>query len=74
MMPLGLSDLPVERLADACTGKNGGMRWSACCDNPFLGGLPDTSNVHDSERLRHDPAIRWVVGGNAASGFAASAS
>jgi hypothetical protein len=31
MMPLGLSDLPVERLADARTGKNGGMR------------LPDTS-------------------------------
>jgi hypothetical protein len=30
--------------------------------------------VNDSERLRHDPAIRWVVGGNAASGFAASAS
>jgi hypothetical protein len=43
MMPLGLSDLPVERLADARTGKNGGMRWSACCGNPFSGGLPDTS-------------------------------
>jgi hypothetical protein len=43
MMPLGLSDLPVEKLADARSGKNGGMRCSACCGNPFSGGLPDTS-------------------------------
>jgi hypothetical protein len=28
--------------------------------------------VNDAERPRHDPAIRWVVGGGAASGAAAS--
>jgi hypothetical protein len=30
--------------------------------------------VNDAERLRHDPAMRWIVGGKAAqsSGFAES--
>jgi hypothetical protein len=28
--------------------------------------------VNDAERLRHDPAMRWIVGGKAASGAAAS--
>ena len=31
-------------------------------------------DVNDAERLRHDPAMRWIVGGKAASGCAASAS
>jgi hypothetical protein len=30
--------------------------------------------VNDNERLRHDPATRWIVGGKAASGAAASPS
>jgi Transposase DDE domain group 1 len=30
--------------------------------------------VNDAERLRHDPAMRWIVGGKAAHGFAASPS
>jgi len=30
--------------------------------------------VNDAERLRHDPAIRWIVGENAVSGRGASAS
>src|SRR4029079_13802168 len=31
-------------------------------------------DVNDAERLRHDPAMGWVVGGKAAHGFAASPS
>ena len=31
-------------------------------------------DVNDAERLRHDPAMRWVVGEKAAAGCAASAS
>jgi len=27
--------------------------------------------VNDAERLRHDPAMRWIVGGKAAQGSAA---
>ena len=34
----------------------------------------DTEDVNDAERLRHDPAMRWIVGGIAVSGAAASAS
>ena len=39
-----------------------------------FGRLAGYEDVNDAERLRHDPAMRWVVGGKAASGFAASAS
>jgi hypothetical protein len=31
-------------------------------------------DVNDAERLRHDPAVRWIVGGKAAQGRAASPS
>ena len=30
--------------------------------------------MNDAERLRHDPAMRWIVGGQAAQGRAASPS
>ncbi len=30
--------------------------------------------MNDAERLRHDPAMRWIVGGKAAQGRAASLS
>jgi hypothetical protein len=30
--------------------------------------------VNDAERLRHDPAMRWIVGGKATQGAAASPS
>jgi hypothetical protein len=36
--------------------------------------LPDIEDVNDAERLRHDPAMRWIVGGKAAKGRAASPS
>jgi hypothetical protein len=51
----------------------GGMLWSACCASLFarLAGYED---VNDAERLRHDPAMRWIVGGKAALGAAASPS
>jgi hypothetical protein len=31
-------------------------------------------DVNDAERLRHDPAMRWIVGGKAAQSSAASPS
>jgi hypothetical protein len=39
-----------------------------------FGRLAGYEDVNDAERLRHDPAMRWVVGGKAASGAAASPS
>jgi hypothetical protein len=37
-------------------------------------GLAGYDDVNDAERLRHDPAMRWIVGGKAAHGSAASPS
>ena len=37
-----------------------------------FGRLAGYEDVNDADRLRHDPAIRWIVGGRAAQGCAAS--
>ena len=39
-----------------------------------FGRLAGYEDVNDAERLRHDPAMRWIVGGKAAQGRAASPS
>jgi hypothetical protein len=39
-----------------------------------FGRLAGYENVNDAERPRHDPAMRWKVGGKAAQGSAASPS
>jgi Transposase DDE domain group 1 len=39
-----------------------------------FGRLAGYEDVNDAERLRHDPAMRWIVGGKAAQGCAASPS
>ena len=50
-------------------------RWLVCCGSRYLVALPDTrEDVNDAERLRHDPAMRWIVGGKAAQRSAASPS
>src|SRR5262245_28234647 len=38
------------------------------------GRLAGYEDVNDAERLRHDPAMRWIVGGKAAQRSAASPS
>src|SRR5947208_6564522 len=52
-------------LADARSGKNG---------RHVFGRLAGYEDVNDAERLRHDPAMRSIVGGKATSGCAASPS
>jgi hypothetical protein len=71
---LGLSDLACERLADVRTGKNGRHALVGMLRQAVFGRLAGYEDVNDAERLRHDPAMRWIVGGKAASGCAASAS
>jgi hypothetical protein len=63
---LGLSVMAGEMLADARTGKN--LRQSV------FGRLAGYEDVNDAERLRHDPAMRWIVGGKAVVRRAASPS
>jgi hypothetical protein len=71
---LGLSAMAGETLADARTGKNGRHALIGLLRQSVFGRLAGYEDVNDAERLRHDPAMRWVVGGEAAQGRAASAS
>jgi len=71
---LGLSAMAGETLADARTGKNGRHALMGMLRQSVFGRLAGYEDVNDAERLRHDPAMRWIVGGKAAKGRAASAS
>jgi len=74
---LGLSETAGDRLADARTGKNGQHALVGMLRQAVFGRLAGNEDVNDAERLRHEPAMRWIVGGKAskaASGCAASAS
>jgi hypothetical protein len=61
-------------LADARTGKNGRHALVGMLRQSVFGRLAGYEDVNDAERLRHDPAMRWIVGGKAALGAAASPS
>jgi Transposase DDE domain group 1 len=71
---LGLSGIAGEALADARTGKNGRHALVGMFRQSVFGRLAGYADVNDAERLRHDPAMRWVVGGRAAISGAASPS
>jgi DDE family transposase len=68
---LGLTEMAGETLADAQTGRNGRHALVGLPRQSVFGRLED---VNDAEHLRHDPAIRWIVGGTAAHSNAASPS
>ena len=63
-----------ELLADARTGKNGRHALVGLLRQSVFGRLAGYKGVNDAERLRHDPATRWIVGGKAALNAAASPS
>ena len=71
---LDLTDTGADRLADARTGKNGRHRLVGMLRQSVFGRLAGYEDVNDAERLCRDPALRWVVGNRAITGFAASAS
>jgi hypothetical protein len=71
---LGLSAAAGETLADARTGKNGRHALVGLLRQSVFGRLAGYEDVNDAERLRHDPAMRWIIGGKAAQGCAASPS
>src|SRR4030088_1153647 len=70
---LGLTAMVSEKLADARTGKNGRHALAGLFRQSVFGRLAGYEDVNDAERLRHDPAMRWIVGGKAAQGRAAFA-
>ncbi len=71
---LCLTDTAADMLADARTGKNGRHRLAGLLRQSVFGRLAGYEDVNDAERLRCDPAMRWVVGDRAISRSAASAS
>ncbi len=71
---LGLTEMAGETLADARTGRNGRHALVGLLRQSVFGRLAGYEDVNDAERLRHDPAIRWIVGGTAAHSNAASPS
>ena len=58
---LGLSAVAGDLLADARTGKNGRHVLVGLLRQSVFGRLAGYEDVNDAERLRHDPAMRWVV-------------
>jgi hypothetical protein len=58
---LGLSTMAGETLADARTGRNGRHALVGLLRQSVFGRLAGYEDVNDAERLRHDPAMRWIV-------------
>src|SRR6202171_3314078 len=63
-----------ESLSETRTGRNRRHLLVGLLRQSVFGRLAGYEDVNDAERLCHDPALRWVVGGRAITGSAASAS
>src|SRR3981081_3327159 len=71
---LGLTTSGGKRLAEGRTGKNRRHLLVGLLRQSVFGRLAGYEDVNDAERLCHDPAMRWIIGGKAAHGRAASPS
>ena len=71
---LGLTEMAGETLADARTGRNGRHALVGLLRQSVFGRLAGYEDVNHADRLRHDPTMRWIVGGKSAHSNAASPS
>jgi Transposase DDE domain group 1 len=71
---LALTTSGGERLAEARTGRNRRHLLVGLLRQSVFGRLAGYEDVNDADRLCRDPAMRWVVGGDAPMGRGASAS
>ena len=71
---LGLTEIAGQVLADSRTGKNNRHTLTAQFRQSVFGRLAGYEDVNDADRLGHDPAMRWIVGGRAVTKEAASTS
>ena len=71
---LSLTELAGSVLADNRTGQNSRHSLIAQFRQSVFGRLAGYEDVNDADRLGHDPAMRWIVGGRAVTNEAASTS
>src|SRR3954471_1815193 len=71
---LGLSETAGDILTDTRTGANGRHTLVGQFRQSVFGRLAGYEDVNDADRLAHDPAMLWIVGGRAATVQAASTS
>ena len=71
---LGLTEIAGRVLTDSRTGVNSRHSLIAQFRQSVFGRLAGYEDVNDADRLGHDPAMRWVVGGRAVTREAASTS
>src|SRR5262249_5595239 len=57
---IGLTVMASDVLADVRTGKNGRHALAGLFRQSVFGRLAGYEDVNDAERLRHDPAMRWI--------------
>jgi hypothetical protein len=69
-----LTEMAGDVLADSRTGKNGRHGMVGQFRQSVFGRLGGYDDVNDADRLGCDPAMRWIVGGHAIKGRAASTS
>ena len=69
-----LTEMARDVLADSRTGKNGRHGMVGQFRQSVFGRLGGYDDVNDADHLGCDPAIRWIVGGHAIKGRAASTS
>ncbi len=71
---LGLTEVAGGLFQDSRTGKNGRHGMAGLFRQSVFGRLGGYDDVNDADRLGRDPAMRWIVGGKAVEGQAASTS
>src|SRR3954467_3887784 len=72
--PPGLTERAGAVIADTRTGKNSRHILVGQFRQSVFGRLAGYEDINDANRLAHDPAMRWVVGGRAVTQNAASTS
>ena len=71
---VGLSEVAGDVLTDTRRGKNGRHGLVGQFRQSVFGRLGGYDDVNDADRLSLDPVMRWIVGGHAVEGQAASTS
>jgi hypothetical protein len=71
---LGLTGMASQVLGDSRTGRNSRHSLMAQFRQSVFSRLAGYEDVNDADRLGADPVMRWIVGGQAVTGQAASTS